>query len=663
MDVPVLGLKAFTRDFDAHFEINSHGIGSALQGICSSDAEAEKRCEPLPRLKTQPRGWGIRVRTLQTFFEYIQNDLEGYAATHHLDEDWCDVCLVSPCCWQHHGKHVTFETARGKLRPMTPNMKLVVERYIKPWTQDFQDAGMALALNAGHLVGRPGRTAEGICMASIFISHCWNEPFPDFAQTVYGALDLDTTIWVCSFAIWQHGNIAAELHDLKACPFAEAMVDSDRVLVVTDDSAEVFDRCWCVLEAKLAQEFGKPYDIALSRDKDENLWLQVNKKLESLDVRSCHATVESDKTAILEYIARLPGGIGATNQEIRDASHHAVTRVKRVAEAVRGDVVALLSAGTEELLSWRSIRSRTVIHILARHQHVAAMIRILQVMNNAHLNALDQELQTPISVAAEHGAPGSVEILLARRADMELPDNCGLTALHLAAANGHSSCIGVLVAARANLEAVGTYRSAPGYRALHVACREGWRAATRALVASKACLTSSVLGLNSLHLAAREAHPAVVGVLVSAKAEPNAVTEQERTSALMFAVQSGDVASVGLLLAMKADLNARDYHGHTCFDYYAGALARGGDADTMEGILDLLKKHQMPTSRSSPGGDEIKKLFVEHDRTRSGLIHQSVLKRLTELGDSDFDRLLSLVSGVSAEYVPYERFLEVVWQT
>merc|ERR1712183_412416 len=118
-------------------------------------------------------------------------------------------------------------------------MHLVVDRFVKPWTKHI-GVGLALMLNAGHLSLLKGIDAEDYCKAQIFISHTWNEEFRDFATTIKSALCAEYVVWICIFAIWQHGDVAQALSDLETCPFAKAMKCARRVLVLTDRSAEAF---------------------------------------------------------------------------------------------------------------------------------------------------------------------------------------------------------------------------------------------------------------------------------------------------------------------------------------------------------------------------------------------------------------------------------------
>ena len=103
---------------------------------------------------------------------------------------------------------------------------------------------MALLLNAGAVAFGTGYQVAQICYATIFVSHSWSEIFQDFVTTLQRNFDDSTVVWVCSLAIYQHGDVSGSLADLNACPFSVAMRATSRVLVVTDSSGEALQRCW-----------------------------------------------------------------------------------------------------------------------------------------------------------------------------------------------------------------------------------------------------------------------------------------------------------------------------------------------------------------------------------------------------------------------------------
>lgn len=437
-------------------------------------------------------------------------------------------------------------------------MHLVVQRYVLPWTKNF-DAGLALVLNAGGIAWSR-KSADLFCMATTFVSHSWGEAFEDFALTLHRLLDEEAVVWICSFALWQHGNVSASLASLETCPFAVSMRHARRVLVLTDHSADTLERCWVVFEAALAHELGKDYNICLPDDGDATSWRIVGRKLEQLDVEACKATNKKDKDEILSYIRRQAGGIFALNRNVRKLARQAMERSELMAAAVAGDLERIQRASPSELLTWRNIRGRSVTHVAAAKSQVAAMVKVLQMTNFAHLNVLDEDSRSPLGVAVESGQVASVLALLALRADIELRSATGQTALHLAAIRGHPEITQAIVDMKAHLEAETVYYGRPGHRPLTIACSEGREKIVRLLVECRADMDARTsTGAASLHVAAWTGHAEAAAALLAGKADVNITTQDvfERTP-LSLALMNGHSTMVGLLLGAKAEVGAHD---------------------------------------------------------------------------------------------------------
>lgn len=546
-----LGVPAFDKSFDDHFEINSELIAQALEGM------VHDCCASFPQKKTQPEAWGISVGLLWKLWLYIREDLLGYAAAHEADHHKKHRCLVDPCLWNHCCEPYCSPTAAGSpssevLQRMKADMHLVVQRYVLPWTKNF-DAGLALVLNAGGIAWSR-KSADLFCMATTFVSHSWGEAFEDFALTLHRLLDEEAVVWICSFALWQHGDVSASLASLETCLFAISMRHARRVLVLTDHSADTLERCWVVFEAALAHELGKDYNICLPDDGDAASWRIVGRTLEQLDVEACKASNKKDKDEILSYIHRQAGGIFALNRNVRKLARQAMERSELMAAAVAGDLERIQRASPSELLTWRNIRGRSVTHVAAAKSQVAAMVKVLQMTNFAHLNVLDEDSRSPLGVAVESGQVASVLALLALRADIELRSATGQTALHLAAIRGHPEITQAIVNMKAHLEAETVYYGRPGHRPLTIACSEGRDKIVRLLVEYRADMEARTFtGAASLHVAAWTGHAEAAAALLAGKAEVNITTQDafERTP-LSLALMNGHSATVGLLLGAKA---------------------------------------------------------------------------------------------------------------
>jgi len=543
-------VNAFDKSFDDHFEVNSDLVGEALHGRGSD------QCSAFPEMKSRPACWGLQVRFIWKLWTYIQDDLKGYVAAHAMDPQHNHVCLVEPCLWHHAGvKPVRSEDVQGKLQPMRADMHLVVKRYVEPWTEGHA-VGLALILNAGHIAWSP-KNAVDCCKAQVFISHCWNEAFEEFANTLHQTLNPDTVVWVCSFALCQHSDIAQALESVERCPFALAMHAAERVLLVMDSTAEAIERCWVVLEAALAEKWQKDYDMCLPDDGNQELWRMVGSKIANIDVDNCKASYAEDKEKVLAYARAMDGGIDTLNSKVHKVGHHAMERAEIMAASMAGDIDWLSQFSTAQLLSWRSIRGRTAAHIAAERSRVKAMVTILNMTANAHLNAEDDDSRSPLSVATEYGSLASVLALISLRADPEQRSNTGLTPLHFAASaklRASPMIVSFLIEARADVEVQGTYQGRKGHRPITVAAVEGNGEVIRALVSFKAELNATTgTGASALHVAAWFGNADAATALLVARAEPDLTTGgHSKKTPLSLANLNGHAALAILLIGSGA---------------------------------------------------------------------------------------------------------------
>jgi ankyrin repeat protein len=123
-----------------------------------------------------------------------------------------------------------------------------------------------------------------------------------------------------------------------------------------------------------------------------------------------------------------------------------------------------------------------------------------------------------------------------------------------------------------------------GWTPLHVAAENGCKDVVELLLASKADVNAiGKFGLAPLHLAARKGSKDVAQLLLANKARVNA-RNNNRETPLHLAALKGDLDMVELLLTNKADVNAKDKEGETPM-YWAGM---GGHKD----VKELLRQHR-----------------------------------------------------------------------
>jgi uncharacterized protein len=176
-----------------------------------------------------------------------------------------------------------------------------------------------------------------------------------------------------------------------------------------------------------------------------------------------------------------------------------------------------------------------------------------------------------VADAASRGDREAVRAALARKADVNLPQVDGTTALHWAVERDDLDLADLLLRAGARVVA----RTREGATPLQLAAINGSARMIDRLVKSgadpKAPLTPS--RDTALMMAARTGKTDALRVLLEAGAEVNATESWGGTTALMWAVAEGHVEAARTLIAAGADVNARS-------SYVAAANGRGFEGRT-----------------------------------------------------------------------------------
>lgn len=147
----------------------------------------------------------------------------------------------------------------------------------------------------------------------------------------------------------------------------------------------------------------------------------------------------------------------------------------------------------------------------------------------------------------------AVKALLAKKADVNVPQGDGSTALHWAAYNSQPEMVKLLLAGGANVHAKSRLG---GLTPLMMAAKAGDAAIVSLLVAAKSDVTTpNANGTTPLMFAAAGGNAEAVRALLDAGAAVNAADTTNGQTALMFAAAQGRTEAVTLLLARKADAN------------------------------------------------------------------------------------------------------------
>jgi len=243
----------------------------------------------------------------------------------------------------------------------------------------------------------------------------------------------------------------------------------------------------------------------------------------------------------------------------------------------------------------------------AKSGNVTAVNSLLQ--QKADVNVPEADGTTAISWAVRQDNVDMVDRLIRAGANVKPANRYGVTPLYLAALNGDAAVILKLLKAGANANDSVT----EGETALMTAARSGHVAAVKVLIESGATVDTreNWRGQTALMWAAAEGHPDVIKELAAHGADVNAkssVQKWERQVTLeprekwlppggltpmYFAARQGCVECIRVLAALKADVNFADQDGVTPlintlmnghFDTASALLDAGADPNLADAV-------------------------------------------------------------------------------
>mmetsp|Transcript_43347 Transcript_43347/g.114668 ORF Transcript_43347/g.114668 Transcript_43347/m.114668 type:complete len:495 (+) Transcript_43347:88-1572(+) len=247
-------------------------------------------------LAKQPTQWGLTVQQLALFCATHETQLMAYCQDHRVARDWVHVCLDPQCQHDHGAASYRARSASvddSILEQLQPTMHLVVDLFIKPFTN----------VDGGMLGYAPLLNKEKPLQPTVFVSHCWNERFPDFVATLTNHLPPSTVVWICSFALPQNMDINSliGLGELKQSPFAQALLHAQRLFLVVDERLLPLDRVWCLYEMYISVENQIRIDVR-APTMSKNLFRNILRKIEVMDIRKCTAASDSDRERIMSAV-------------------------------------------------------------------------------------------------------------------------------------------------------------------------------------------------------------------------------------------------------------------------------------------------------------------------------------------------------------------------
>ncbi|XP_034096041.1 NF-kappa-B inhibitor epsilon [Gymnodraco acuticeps] len=286
----------------------------------------------------------------------------------------------------------------------------------------------------------------------------------------------------------------------------------------------------------------------------------------------------------------------AVEERLDSAYESSSITVESLTEIVDGSTLeeqapsSELSEQEENLLATFTDDGDTILHLAIIHEEEFISKQLIQIFPKEVLDIQNNLYQTPLHLAAYLKLPEVVKQLVEKGAGLELQDQEGNTALHVACQHGQTEC------ATEMTRDVSPSKMAP---VLEI---QNWR------------------GLTCLHLAALNRQHLIMKLLVKKEADLNIQEGTSGKTALHLATELHDITSVKLLLSWGADVDAAMFNGCTSLHLAVGRqdaaianlLCQSG-ADTMlrnmedETALDL-----------ADGNDDILALFPFDDIQISG---------------------------------------------
>lgn len=196
--------------------------------------------------------------------------------------------------------------------------------------------------------------------------------------------------------------------------------------------------------------------------------------------------------------------------------------------------------------------------------------RMLQSLHDP--NATDSDGVSALQRAAQNGCKEVVHLLLEAGADKDSTTAHGVTAMHMAAARGHTwgsylEVVRLLLEAGANKDSA----TAEGETALHMCAKIGQWDIARLLLEARADKNCSMQdGKTALHFSAWSGQLEVVRLLLEAGINKDACTREGNT-ALHVAADMGRLEVARSLLEASGDIDAINKQGQTACYLAAGS--------------------------------------------------------------------------------------------
>ncbi|XP_037365526.1 nuclear factor NF-kappa-B p105 subunit isoform X2 [Talpa occidentalis] len=341
----------------------------------------------------------------------------------------------------------------------------------------------------------------------------------------------------------------------------------------------------------------------------------------------------------------VPGPVGMQEGSTGFSDHLFLEKAMQLAKrhanalfdyAVTGDVKMLLAV-QRHLAAVQDENGDSVLHLAIIHLHAQLVRDLLEVtcglVADDIINMRNDLYQTPLHLAVVTQQEAVVQDLLWAGADLSLLDRGGNSVLHLAAAGGHDKVLSVLLKHQ-QAALLLDHPNGEGLNAIHAAVMSSSLSCLLLLLAAGADVNAQERksGRTALHLAAERDDISLAGcLLLEGEANVDSTT-YDGTTPLHIAAGRGSTRLAALLKAAGADPLVENFE--PLYDPDGSWEADGEDEGVVPGTTPL------DMAASSQVWDILNGKPYQQDSSPDDLLAQGDVKQLTEEAKLQLYRLL-----------------------